>query len=111
MPLTVVVTRDVENRYRGFLASLMLEVSAGVYVAPDMNAGVRTRLWAVLEGWWATLRRGSVVMIWRDVSASGKLRIETLGTPPRKIVDADGILLAFRGLQNGKKSDDLTTAL
>lgn len=30
MPLTVVVTRNVESRYRGFLTSVMLEVSAGV---------------------------------------------------------------------------------
>ena len=103
MPLTVVVTRDVESRYRGFLASLMLEVSAGVYVAPDMSAGVRARLWSVLGEWWETLRRGSVVMIWRDVSAAGKLRIETLGIPPREIVDADGVLLASR-----ERSDDKT---
>ncbi|MYI07496.1 MAG: type I-E CRISPR-associated endoribonuclease Cas2 [Gemmatimonadetes bacterium] len=101
MPLTVVVTRDVENRYRGFLASLMLEVSAGVYVAPDMRAGVRTRLWSVLDEWWGTLRHGSVVMIWRDASAAGKLRIETLGAPPREIVDADGVLLARRRLEGG----------
>lgn len=104
MPLTVVVTRDVESRYRGFLASLMLEVSAGVYVAPNMSAGVRTRVWSVLDEWWETLRRGSVVMIWRDVSAAGKLRIETLGAPPRKIVDADGVLLALRGIEDGRNS-------
>jgi len=38
MPLTVIVTHDVEARYRGFLTSVMLEISAGVYVAPDMSA-------------------------------------------------------------------------
>ena len=105
MPLTVVVTRDVESRYRGFLASLMLEVAAGVYVAPDMSAGVRTRLWSVLDEWWRTLRRGSVVMIWRDASATGSLGIETLGTPSREILDADGVLLALRA-----RNDDNTAA-
>ena len=30
MPMTVVVTRDVEDRYRGFLTSIMLEVAPGV---------------------------------------------------------------------------------
>ncbi|CUH75113.1 CRISPR-associated endoribonuclease Cas2 [Tritonibacter multivorans] len=97
MPLTIVVTRDVEPRYRGFLTSLMLEVSAGVYVAPDMTAGVRTRLWRVLSDWWSVLGKGSLTLIWRDKSASGHLRIETLGEPPKDIVDADGILLAKRG--------------
>ena len=106
MPLTVVVTRDVESRYRGFLASMMLEVSAGVYVAPDMNSGVRTRLWSILGQWWDTLRRGSIVIIWRDASAAGKLRIETLGTPPRHIVDADGVLLALKGKSDSVNSTD-----
>lgn len=96
MPLTVVVTRDVEARYRGFLTSVMLEVSAGVYVAPDMSSGVRERVWEVVSHWWETLRSGSLVMVWRDKAATGHLRIETLGEPPKKIVDADGILLVRR---------------
>ena len=29
MPLAVVVTRDVADLYRGFLASVMLEIAAG----------------------------------------------------------------------------------
>lgn len=41
MALVVVVTRDVADRFRGYLASVMLEVSAGVYVAPRMNKGAR----------------------------------------------------------------------
>ena len=30
MPMTVVITRDVEDRYRGFLSSVMLELAPGV---------------------------------------------------------------------------------
>ncbi|MDK3016476.1 type I-E CRISPR-associated endoribonuclease Cas2e [Pseudodonghicola flavimaris] len=96
MPLTMIVTRDVEARYRGFLTSVMLEISAGVYVAPDMSAGVRRRVWTVLGTWWQTLGRGSLVLVWRDPSATGHLRIETLGDPPKTIVDADGVLLVKR---------------
>ena len=97
MPLTVVITRDVEARYRGFLTSIMLEISPGVYVAPRMSSGVRKRLWAVVTDWWqAALGRGALVMVWRDTKATGNLRIETLGDPPKEIVDADGILLVKR---------------
>ena len=96
MPLTMVVTSNVEGRYRGFLTSIMLEVSAGVYVAPDMTATVRTRMWDVVSGWWAALQNGCIVMVWRDTRAVGKLRIETLGEPPKEIVDADGVLLVKR---------------
>jgi len=96
MPLTMVVTRDVEPRYRGFLSSVMLEVSAGVYVAPELSTGVRARVWKVLSGWHEVLRRGAIVMVWRDTAAPGRLRIETLGEPSKKIVDADGVLIVKR---------------
>jgi CRISPR-associated protein Cas2 len=92
----MVVTRDVEMRYRGFLTSVMLEVAPGVYVAPEMSAAVRDRVWAVLTDWWIALGRGSLTLIWRDTKAVGNLRIETLGDPPKTIVDADGVLLVKR---------------
>jgi CRISPR-associated protein Cas2 len=93
---TTVVTRDVEDRYRGFLTSVMLEIAPGVYVSPQMSQGVRDRVWSVLTDWWSALGNGSVVMTWRDVKAIGNLQIRTLGTPPKEIVDADGILLVKR---------------
>jgi CRISPR-associated protein Cas2 len=96
MALTMIVTRNVEARYRGFLTSVMLEVSAGVYVAPDMTKGVRERTWAVLTDWWLALGTGSLVLVWRDTSAIGNLQIQTLGEPPKDIVNADGVLLVKR---------------
>lgn len=95
--MTIIITRNVESRYRGFIASIMLEVAPGVYVAPTLTAGVRDRLWQVLSDWWRTLRNGSIIMLCRDVKAAGKLRIESLGVPPKEIVDADGVLLVKRG--------------
>lgn len=96
MPLTLIVTRDVQARYRGFLTSVMLEISPGVYVSPDMTTGVRTRVWNVITEWWGTLRQGSITLVWRDTTTTGHLRIETLGEPPKDIVDADGVLLVKR---------------
>ena len=96
MPMTIVVTRNVEARYRGFLTSVMLEVAPGVYVAPNISSGVRERVWSVIESWHSHLRRGAIVMIWRDSKATGGLALETLGEPPKEIVDADGVLLVKR---------------
>ena len=96
MPMTVVVTRDVEPRYRGFLASAMLEVAPGVYVAPNLSKGVRERIWAVVAGWFRTLGRGAVAMVWRDGNAPGGLGLRHLGDPPKEIRDADGVLLVKR---------------
>lgn len=96
MPLTMIITRDVEMRYRGFLTSVMLEISPGVYVAPEMSAAVRDRVWNVMTDWWQSLGRGSLTLIWRDTKSVGNLRIETLGEPAKTIVDADGVLLVKR---------------
>lgn len=96
MPMTVVVTRDVADRYRGFLASIMPEVAPGVYVSPELSKGVRERIWAVVEDWWASMPGGSVVLLWKDDAAAGHLALRTLGLPPRELSDLDGALLVRR---------------
>ncbi|WP_420449803.1 type I-E CRISPR-associated endoribonuclease Cas2e [Candidatus Palauibacter sp.] len=97
MPATVVVTRDVEARYRGFLASVMLEVAPGVYVGPNVSKAVRERIWGVLAKWFSLLGRGAITMVHPDASAPGKLRIYQLGDPPKEIWEADGVLLVRHG--------------
>lgn len=91
--MTIVVTVNVEGRYRGFLASSMLEIAPGVYTAPMMTSGIRERVWNVLSRWHSELGQGSIVMTWRDPAAVGEQRIRTLGEAPKKIVDADGVYL------------------
>ncbi len=98
MPLCIIQTRDVEMRYRGFLGSVMLEISPGLYVGPRLNKGVRDRVWSVISDWHATLGTGSIVMLWRDTSAPGGLRISSLGQPPKEIVEHEGSLLVRRAL-------------
>lgn len=103
MPLCVVVTRDVEGRYRGFLGSAMLELAPGVYAHPRMSAGVRDRVWSVLSGWHERLGRGSVVMTWADTGAAGALGVRTLGEPPKTVVAHEGVLLVGRALTAGQQ--------
>jgi CRISPR-associated protein Cas2 len=98
MPMTVIVTVDVAPRFRGFLASCMLEIAPGVYTAPRMSPAVRTRVWEVLEEWHGQLGGGGIVMTWRDGTLTGGQGLAFLGTPPRELHDADGIFLARRPL-------------
>jgi CRISPR-associated protein Cas2 len=96
MPMTVVVTRDVADRYRGFLASIMPEAAPGVYVAADLSKGVRERLWTVVSDWWAAMPGGALLLIWKDDAAPGRLGLCVLGLPPRELSDLDGALLVRR---------------
>lgn len=91
--MTVIVTVNVEGRYRGFLASAMLEIAPGVYTSPDMTAGIRERIWEVLSGWHLQLGQGSIVMTYRNPAAVSGQSIRTLGESPKEIVDADGVYL------------------
>ncbi len=91
--MIVIVTVNVEARYRGFLASAMLEIAPGVYTSPNMTSGIRERIWDVLRRWYYELRQGAIVMTWRDPSGVGDQQIRTLGEVPKEIVDADGVFL------------------
>ena len=100
MPMVVVITRDVEARYRGFLGSTMLELAPGVYAHPRMSGSVRTRIWGVLDDWYRQLRHGSIVMTWADSAANGGLGLNSLGEPPKQIVAHDAMLLVRRKIQD-----------
>lgn len=101
MPMTVVVTRDVASRVRGFLTSCFLEIAPGVYTAPDLTKGVRERVWAVLEDWLSGPAAGSVVMTWPDSSTEGGQQLLFLGTPPKDLWRVGEMVLLRRDLPGG----------
>lgn len=96
MALVMVTTRDVADRFRGFLCSLMLEVAPGIFVSPRMGKAPRERMWDVLTDWHQQEPRGSLVMVWRDLNATGGVGLAHLGTPPRELVECDGMWLTRR---------------
>jgi len=96
VPMTVVVARNASDRLRGFLASSMLELQAGVYSAPRLSASVRDRIWSVATEWWPYERDASLVMVWVDPQTPGGQQVRTLGTPPIDLVEVDGLVLARR---------------
>jgi CRISPR-associated protein Cas2 len=93
MSMTVIVTTNVASRFRGFLASCMLEIAPGVYSAPRLNKGVRQRVWTVCEEWFDDFSDGSIVMTWKDPNEPGGQGIRTLGLPPKEIYEHEGLLL------------------
>ena len=96
MAMCVIVTRDVPARFRGFLASCMLEIAPGVYTQPDLSAAVRQRIWKVLRGWWIHYAQGSVVMTWAAPSTNERQQVLTLGEPAKELIEADGMYLVRR---------------
>lgn len=108
MPMTVVVTRNLPDRFRGFLASCMCEITSGVYCAPRMSAAVRNRVWAVLSDWFEASSDRALVMTWPDRSLPGGQAIQTLGVPRTELAEHHGIFLAKREL-SPEDAHSLTT--
>ena len=96
MSLTLIVTRDVEARYRGFLASVMPEIAPGVYISTGLSKGVRDRVWRVACDWWDTSPGASIVMAFPDTNSPGQLGIRALGLPPVELADLDGLRVVVR---------------
>jgi CRISPR-associated protein Cas2 len=107
MALTVVITRDVEDRYRGFLASAMLELAPGVYASPALSPRARDKIWDVLSDWYGQLGNGSLVVVYADRQADGGLAMRHLGAPPRSAVRLDGVLLTTFRVNTEALADDL----
>ena len=92
--MTVVVTRNVPDRYRGFLASCMLEFAPGVYTSPHLSQAVRERVWAVCCEWAGVLQDdGGVLMTWREKQEPSGQAVRVLGWPKREFVELDGMWL------------------
>ena len=96
MSMTVVVTRNVSDRVRGFLASSMLELAPGVYSAPRVSPAVRERIWTVLSDWFPAEAGASIVMVWADNQLPGGQSVKVLGVPPVALVELDGLVVTRR---------------
>lgn len=96
MSMTVVVTRNVKNRVRGFLSSTMLELAPGVYSAPRISPAVRQRIWNVLSEWYLPEDEASIIMLWADNTLAGGQAVQILGSPPIDLVEIDGLITARR---------------
>ncbi len=95
--MTVVVTRNVPDRFRGFLASCMLELAPGIYTSPEMSTAVRDRVWNVVCEWAGALPDdGGVLMTWRDAQQPSGQAVLTLGWPKKELVELNGLWLDRR---------------
>jgi CRISPR-associated protein Cas2 len=72
----------------------MLEMSAGVYVAPKLSAEVRDRIWEVVTKW--VDKDGAATLLWQDNTAIGRISSLSIGETSISLADIDGLLVARR---------------
>lgn len=108
MSMTIAVTRNAPGRFRGFLASCMVEIVPGVYVAPHMKKAVRERVWKTVLDWTSLLPSdGGVVMFWKSQSAPSGLGVRLVGWPKKELVGHEGVWLVRRALTGAHDQEEL----
>jgi CRISPR-associated protein Cas2 len=108
MAMTIMATRNVPGRFRGFLASCMVEIVPGLYVAPRMKKAVRERVWKVMLDWAELLdAEAGVVLFWKSRSAPSGLGLRMIGWPKKELVDHEGVWLARRALSQAHSAAEL----
>ncbi|MBN1880447.1 type I-E CRISPR-associated endoribonuclease Cas2 [bacterium] len=100
--MTIVVTRNVAPRVRGFLASVMLEIAPGVYISPRLNQGVRERLLGVLDDYWMGQSDQGIVVCWESKQVPCGIDLKIWGSPVHSIEDIDGLFLCRRALTDNQ---------
>ncbi len=106
--MTIAITRNVPDRFNGFINSCMHEIAPGVYAVPKMKKSVRERLWRVLLGWEELIPEdGGVILLWRSTNAPSGLSVRTLGWPKKELIEYEGMWLTFRNLIKSHDSEEL----
>ena len=108
MSMTVAVTRNLPGRFNGFLASCMLEIGPGVYVAPFLSKGVRDRIWDVMLAWSELIPdEGGIALVWREQDAPSGLGMRVLGWPKKEFLELDGLWLTAGNLTSAHDIKEL----
>lgn len=112
MSTTIATTRNVPLRFRGFLASCMLEITPGVYVAPRLKKSVRERIWDVMLEWSELLDSDAgVAFFWRSRRTPSGLGMKLIGWPQKELLEQEGVWLALRNLTEAHDRDELEELL
>lgn len=108
MSMTIAITRNVPDRFNGFISSCMHELAPGVYVAPRMKKSVRERIWKVIMNWSELIPTdGGLVLFWKSRKAPSGLAIRVLGWPKKELVEYEGMWLTFRELNKAHDTEEL----
>lgn len=86
--MVVFILENVRPSLRGELSRWLFEVKAGVFTG-KISALVREELWHLIG---EQLGKGSAVMIYPASNEQG-FSAKMLGTPSRRLVDIEGLLL------------------
>lgn len=89
--MLVLVLECAPDKLVGYCSSWALQVATGVYVA-NLPKRTRESIWEKILDWSELETRA--VMVWDSPNTEQGLETRVLGTPRRKIVEREGLLVS-----------------
>lgn len=89
--MLVLVLECAPPKVYGYCSSWALQVATGVYVA-NLPARQREEIWEQVCEWSTAETRA--VMVWPSPDSEQGLAHRTLGSPRRRVVDREGLLIS-----------------
>lgn len=112
MAMMLAVTRNVPDRFGGFLASCMLEVAPGVYITPKTSSAVRDRIRHVMSKWsYLMPDKSGLLLLWQDSQAPSGLAMESFGWPKKELREFGGCWLSLSNLTQKHDVQELNKLL
>lgn len=108
MSMTIAITRNVPERFDGFIKSCMHEIAPGVYAEPDMSKAVRERIWKVILEWAELVPDdGGIVIFWKSKEAPSGLGVRVMGWPKKELIEYEGTWLTYSSLTKNHDIEEL----
>lgn len=108
MSMTIAITRNVPDRFNGFIKSCMHEIAPGVYLAPDISKAVRERIWEVMLEWSELIPDdGGIVFIWKSAEAPSGFGVRLIGWPSKELMEYEGTWLTYSNLTKDHDTKEL----
>lgn len=89
--MLVVALERAPPKLIGYCSSWALQIATGVYVA-NLPSRIREEIWDKIEEWSDEDTRA--VMLWSTRDTEQGLKCYVLGSPRRRIVDREGLLIS-----------------
>lgn len=94
--MIVMVLNNPPPKVKGYVTSLMCEVSPNVFLAAKLNVQVRNRIIEIVWKWYEDSVIGGASLFWTE---RGEVKMKVVGEPI-EVVPVQGLCLMRRRLQN-----------
>lgn len=93
--MMIVCLSNGQKRIIGYLKSISLEISPGIFIATNISKKEKEKVWNTINEWYENKNNEWYLMIEINKNKSEKYIIKNLGQPKRKLLLYEGIWITY----------------